>query len=345
MRYLSLLVAAASIAAAPPVASDRFSDAIGAALQADEARALRALDGVDLSGLPQRDQTAAACMRERFGPTSNPAPAASNSLADRSLAVYRDYWHSAMTKPASRKAEEQRLTARLQQLLNAPKGFDLEALEPILAKALEKEGFHSLQGQTGLLRELMIWSKQEKRVMNAKLPEGSHDVTVMLLDDFKSLGWGAYATCELASTGGWATETAVFAVVSRYPSLEHEEFQVTFLGHEGQHFADKSRFKGLEDWELEYRAKLTELAQADATRAKVLGKFSTDQGDDPASPHSYANRRVLADMVGKLHLASARDLAAADTAQLQAAAVELLREDSQKRVAALEPAKAATVTN
>lgn len=335
MHYLTLFVAAASVAAAPPAASDRFSDAIGAALQADEGRALKALYGVDLSGLPQPDQTVAACMRERFGPTSKPAPAASDSLADRSLAVYRDYWHSAMTKPASRKAEELRLTARLQHLLKAPKGSDLELLEPMLAKALEKEGFHSLQGQTGLLRELMIWSKQEKRVMHARLPEGSHDVTVMLLDEFKSFGWGAYATCERASTGGWATEEALFAVVPRYQSLDAEEFRVTFLGHEGQHFADKVRFKKLEDWEFEYRAKLTELAQADASRAKVLGKFTTDQGDDPASPHSYANRKVLADMAGKLQLASAKDLESAEIARVQAAAVELLREDSQRRVAAL----------
>ena len=56
--------------------------------------------------------------------------------------------------------------------------------------------------------------------MHASLPEGAHDVKVMLLDDFKRLRWGAYATCERASTGGWATEEALFAVVSRYPSLE-----------------------------------------------------------------------------------------------------------------------------
>ena len=332
MRHIALLAAAATIAAAPPQPSDQFSQALGAALQADEVTALKALNGVDLTGLPERDQAAAACMRERFGPDSKPAPAAGNSIADRSLALYRDYWHSAMTHPERRAAEEQRLTMRLRQLLKAPKGTDLDALEPILAKALEKEGLYSLQGQTGLLRELMIWSKQEERVMHARLPEGEHDVTVFLLDGFSSLGWGAYATCDRASTGGWTTETALFAVVPKYSSLDAEEFQVTFLGHEGQHFADKSRFKNLESWELEYRAKLTELAEADTTRAKVLGKFIMDQGDDPASPHSYANRQVLAGMVGKLHLASAQELSSADNAQVQAAAVELLREDSARRV-------------
>ena len=83
MRYVILLVAAATIAAAPP-SSDQFSQAIGAALQADEARALKALSGVDLTGLPERDQAAAACMSERFGPGSKPArPQAIASLADR----------------------------------------------------------------------------------------------------------------------------------------------------------------------------------------------------------------------------------------------------------------------
>jgi hypothetical protein len=238
-----------------------------------------------------------------------------------------------MTHPERREAEEQRLTARLRQLLKAPTGTDLDALEPILAKALEKEGLHSLQGQTGLLRELMIWSKQEERVMHAMLPEGEQDVTVMLLDGFGSLGWGAYATCDRASTGGWATETALFAVVPKYPSLEAEEFRVTFLGHEGQHFADKARFKNLKSWELEYRAKLTELAQASATRARVLGKFISDQGDDQASPHSYANRQVLTGMTRKLGLASAKDLVTADAGLVQSAAVELLREDTARRVA------------
>jgi hypothetical protein len=177
----------------------------------------------------------------------------------------------------------------------------------------------------------MVWSKQEERVMHASLPEGAHDVKVMLLDDFKSLGWGAYATCERASTGGWATEEALFAVVSRYPSLEHEEFRVTFLGHEGQHFADKSRFKDLKDWELEYRAKLTELAQANFTRSKVLGKFITDQGDDPASPHSFANRAVLTELMKRLQLTAVDQLFSVELARLQAAARKALIDDSARR--------------
>jgi hypothetical protein len=336
MRFEILLIAAALAAPAPSEPSERFSAAIGAALQADEAKALAALDGVDLSGLPARDQAAATCMRERFGVDSRPTPAADRSISEQALAIYRDYWHTAMSHPERREAEEARLQQQLRRLLKAPKAADLDALEPLLSDALKKEGVHSLQGRTGLLRELMVWSRQEERLMHVKLPEGEHDVKVVLLDGFKSYGWGEYATCGRASTGGWATEEALFAVMARYPSIDDEQFRVTFLGHEAQHFADKTRFKNLQPWELEYRAKLTELAQATATRTSVLGKFVRDQGDDPASPHSYANRKVLADMVRKLGLASTRQIETADLAQMQSAATELLREDSARRSAPAE---------
>ncbi len=328
------VLAVVALTAATPDPSERFSKAVGAALQADETKALALLDGIDLSTLPAKDQATVPCMRERFGPNSRPAAAATGGLADRALAIYRDYWHTAMTHPKRRSTEEERLETRLRQLLGAPKEAHFDVIEPMLSKALKKEGIYSLQGRTGLLRELMIWTKQDEKLTRVALPEGEQNVKVMLLDGFKSFGWGEYATCGRASTGGWTTEDALFAVVPKYPSLDDEEFRVTFLGHEAQHFADKTRFKDLKDWELEYRAKLTELAQANSTRAKVLGKFTSDQGDDPASPHSYANRQVLTDMVRKLGLASAKDLATADAGKVQSAAVELQREDTARRMTA-----------
>jgi hypothetical protein len=273
-------------------------------------------------------------MRERFGPKSRPAPAASGSLADRALAIYRDYWHTAMLHPQLRAAEEQRLQTRLRRLLGAPRQANLDALEPRLADALKKEGLHSLQGRTGLLRELVIWSTQDEKMVPVDLPDGQYQAKVEFLDGFRSFGWSHYATCGRAATGGWATDEALFAVVPRYESLESEEFRVTFLGHETQHFSDKGRFKGLKDWELEYRAKLVELAFADTTRTKVLKRFVVDQGTDPESPHSYANRAVLSDMVKRLQLGSADELFTVDLARLQSAARDALLEDSEKRTKA-----------
>jgi len=73
---------------------------------------------------------------------------------------------------------------------------------------------------------------------------------------------------------------------------------------------------------------------------KVLTRFVTDQGDDPASPHSYANKKILTDLVATLGLGSAQDLLTADLARLQGAARDILRADSARRAAAgqLKPA-------
>jgi hypothetical protein len=338
---LLLAIAGPLTAAPPPPTPPVIGQAAGAALQADARRSVDLLRGVDPASLSEKDRLFVTCMRERFGPESATPVAAGATFADRALTIYQGYWYRELVKPEGRDAEEQRLQSELRQLLGLTGTADMDAIEDALNKRLAADGVHSLQGRTGLLRELMIWEEQDDRKVPVALPEGQYDTHVALLDGFKSFGWAYYATCGRASTGGWTTEEGLFAVVPRYESLENEEFKVTFLGHEAQHFADKSHFKGLEPWELEYRAKLTELALANETRAKVLGKFVDDQGDDPASPHSYANRAVLTTLVRRLGLGSASDLHTVELARLQAAARETLVEDSRRRSAtgAAEPSR------
>jgi len=331
--HKAVVILSAFSCCASAATSNPVSQAVGAALQADAKAALAAFNGVDVSTLPAKDQATVTCMRERLG-GATVSPRVAASMSERALAAYRSYWLSAMNAPASRELAENQLAKQLGQMLGAPAGADMDTLEPLLAEALKREGLHSLQGRTGLLRELMIWSKEDSRQMLVALPEQQQNVKVELLDGFTSLGWSEFATCGRASTGGWTTDDALFAVVPRYESLDGEEFRVSFLGHEAQHFADKARFKDLQSWELEFRAKLTELAQADQTRSKVLGKFIQDQGDDPGSPHSFANRRVLAGLVSRLGVAGADALGSADPAKLQSAALAMLREDTARRISA-----------
>ena len=63
-------------------------------------------------------------------------------------------------------------------------------------------------------------------------------------------------------------------MVPAYKSLDAETFSVRFLAHETQHFADKYNFGHLESWELEYRAKLTELALAVSSQDSTLSGFA-----------------------------------------------------------------------
>ena len=331
MRHLLfLLLVSSSAAAAAPI--DDVGQAIGAALQADMPRALRLMHGVDPAPLSEKARNFVTCVRQRFAsPTFRGSGSA--AFADRALTTYQRYWHASLMQPGSRDAQERRLESDLRRLLHAKPGSKLDDLEPILANRLEAKGWHSLEGRTGLLRELMMWSKQDEKVVPVDLPDGRYQSKVEYLDGFKSFGWSHYATCGRAATGGWATEDALFAVVPRYDSLESEEFRVSFLGHETQHFSDKARFKDLKSWELEYRAKLVELAFADTTRGKVLTKFVDDQGSDPGSPHSYANRAVLSELVKRLQLTDAKDLLTTDLTRLHSAARDALLEDSRRRKA------------
>jgi hypothetical protein len=333
MRW-AIIFTAMLASAAQASNADIIGEASGAGLQADAKRALQLLKPLDTNVLSKKDRKFVACMRARF---SSPVPVHAKgpmTLGERTLAIYKTYWHAALTNPGTRGAQEKRLDAALRKLLHAPRSVDLD---PLLEKKLKEQGLHSLEGRTGLLRELMIWNKQDEKPVSVALPEGNYRVKVVYLDGFRSFGWSYYATCGRASTGGWTTNDALYAVVPRYASLDGEEFRVSFLSHESQHFADKARFKDLESWELEFRAKLTEVALADTTRAKVLTRFIEDQGEDPASPHSYANRKILAELARRLGRASPRGLYTVDLARLQSTARETLLADSRRLEAAAGP--------
>lgn len=333
MRWVAfILLAISSDAVGAP--ADDVGQALGAALQADMPRALQLTKDIDPAKLSDKQRQFVTCIRQRFA-SARFRPTGGTGFAGRALGIYQRYWYASVMQPKTRDAQEHRLEVELGRLLHAKTGAKLDSLEPILAKRLEANGWHSLEGRTGLLRELMIWGKQDEKFVPVDLPDGQYRAKVEYLDGFKSFGWSHYATCGRAATGGWATEEALFAVVPRYESLDSEEFRVSFLGHETQHFSDKARFKDLQSWELEYRAKLVELAFADTTRSKVLSKFVDDQGTDPASPHSYANRAVLSELVKRLQLSSANELFTVDLARLHAAARETLLDDSRRRQTAL----------
>jgi hypothetical protein len=343
MRWMSAgqlllftFAAAEAVAGAPPsspAAMQAVADATGAALQADAARAISRLREVPAGSFDGPEKEFRSCMEQRFGASRwrPPAPRPSDPLARRVLRAYQVYWRAALLQSSARPTAEAVLFVTLQRLLGRDDLADVDALEQELATRLRQSGNYSLQGMTGPLRELMLWSKQETREVRVELPEGAHTTKVMLLDDFSSLGWSDFATCHRRGTGGWATTDALFAVRPRYANLEDETFRVSFLGHETQHFADYGRFPGLPQWELEYRAKLTELALADETRSNVLRKLTEDQGDDPATPHAYANKRVLAALRQRLALPADAPLDATGVSTLQSAAAAELRADSKRR--------------
>jgi hypothetical protein len=330
--FCALPCAAERPASSTAAAQQALSNAVGQALQGSIRPALDVLRSIPRVEFSKSDGLIRDCMLGRFrGHADGSLPLDLPAVAARALGIYRAYWRAALLRPQDRASEEERLRRNLVRLLRLPQESTMSEVEESLAAVLEAHGLHALMGRTAPLRELMLWREQVSEVRAVPLPEGTRRQRVELLDEFESLGWSSYATCDRTSTGGWVRPDAIYAVKPGWPDLNSEAFLVSFLGHETQHFADQERYGQLESWELEYRAKLAELAMARERIGKLLSAFSANQSDDRSIPHSFANRRVLAALRARLGLQRGSPLEALPPSAVRQAAEAELREDSRRR--------------
>ena len=209
--------------------------------------------------------------------------------------AYQTYWHRSLTHPKQVADAEKALRAKIGAAMGRKlaSDADFDTAEAALEKQALSRGFHVLLGRTPPLRELMLWRKTTIDDRTVPLPDGPEVVRVNLLDDFTLRGWAYYVTCGQRSAGGWATDDGLFAVVPAYRSITDETFNVRFVAHEGQHFADKRVFKSLESWELEYRGKLAAFALADEAQGSTRQLICENREDSKDSPHGYANAQVV----------------------------------------------------
>ena len=329
--WLACLVAAPAPlpAAAQEAPDDPMGSASAAVLQADGRTAIATLTGIPEETLSAKKGKLRDCMIARLQGDGAVAAPDSDVISDRVLARFRQYWQASVMAPDDRNTPEQALRRDLADMLGAPVQADDDDLLAKVQSRIEAPGDYALIGRTGLLLDVMIWTRQEEVEEVVELPEGSVSTTVFYLDDFKSRGWANYLTCDRTGTGGWATSEGLFVIVSLYDSLTDEKFRVSYLAHESQHFSDYERFPDLVGWQLEYRAKLVELAYASETLTDLLRRFAENQSDTVADAHSYANRKVLLAMRERLGLEEGADLASVPTALLNEAATEELRAHSR----------------
>jgi hypothetical protein len=309
--------------------------AVESSLQADTRRSVEILRPLPADRFSGRDADYRDCVVERFG-GSEPPPIGLSYVTDplthAVIEAFHVYWWNVTTRrepaPTAEAEPSRRLATAVGQGEAPP---DRDRLETLLKEALGNRGIHTLMGITSPLRELMLWTQEDVRSYEVALPESIQKTKVVVLDGLIVAGWTEYVTCGRHGAGGWAVADALYAVRARYDDLEGENFKVTFLGHEAQHFADLNRFKGLEPWELEYRAKLVEVAQAKTTQSRVLQMFRANQSDDPTLTHSYANRRVITELTSRLGLSPEADLAAVEPEVLRTTAATALAADSRTR--------------
>ena len=331
------LPARAAADSAEATALQQYRQGMALAVQGEMARALPLLRGIQAERLePARranlGQVLARFRDERRATRVDSAALGLDAWTAGVLVDYRRYWYRAMLAPAQREAAERALARRLAARLGQPPATGMDELEPPLQQQLAERGWHALFGLTLPLREFMLWREQQEQRYTVALPEGEEQVPVAMLDGFVSYGWVGFATAERSHTGGWTTPGQLFCVRSAYQT-DSEAFRVSYLAHEGQHFADQRRFPALEQPELEYRAKLTELALAGQTQDTLLQGFADNQSDQRANPHAYANRQLTLDLSAALGRAAGQTRWWQDLApdQIRVAARRLLLQDSARR--------------
>jgi hypothetical protein len=330
-----LLLAGCGADAPPDAGGATMRGALSSALQARGGDAVAALRGLDPAGLTERDAVVRACMLERLDARRPPASALDDRALAQVLAAYREYWLRSLRAEHPAAENEAWLLASLNSTVAAEGGqpaATMDNLEPALQSLIEARGYHPLLGVTLPLRELMLWRTETETTYDVRLPESTQQVTVVFMDDFASLGWAGFATCDRHHSGGWTKPDRLYAVRSAYDTAS-ENFRVSYLAHEGQHFADNRRFPSLSRQEnLEYRAKLVELAVGAASLYDLLDGFAGNVGDDPTVPHSHANGRVVRDLAARLFPAPTGPPAWREVSvgRINAAAAELLRDDTAR---------------
>ena len=310
--------------------------ALASALQANGAAALDALRPLDPSHLTSNDARVRGCMIERLERHALQQRTVEAPELVTLLGIYQEYWLRSLLKEHSASDNDAWLLESLNHMIKARGGSaatTLDDLEKPLESMVEDHGYHSLFGLTRPLREFMLWRTQTTSKYDVALPEGRQTVEVVFMDNFASLGWAGFATCDRVHTGGWTKPDRLYAVRSSY-DLDSENFHVSYLAHEGQHFSDQKRFPTLtRQVDLEYRAKLTEVALAKKSLYDLLDSFAGNMTDDDTVPHSFANRQVVSSLCDQLRVECAPlpNWHRFSRRRINDVATALLHEDTRKR--------------
>jgi hypothetical protein len=301
------------------------------ALDGNVRAAMEKLQSINPAILSDKERETRARYLERFG-DKKPFLAPRHSLVDKLTAAYQSYWREVLLRSLSREEGYrylfEQLTPIVEQLGGTIGAFSEEEYERVasfLTSALKREGYFALIGHVSPHLNFMAWKRESTKPYRVDLGDGTvQAVNVVLMEEFVSLGWAAYATFEKLHVGGWVGESSIHCVASSY-DLESESFRVSFLAHEARHFADLKKYPDLRPVDLEYRAKLNELLLADESASALLKKFLQEQKENPDNPHSYASFLMMKGLSeGLAQPISLENMPTISPAWVRARAAELL---------------------
>jgi hypothetical protein len=276
--------------------------------------------------------------RERFVDRTEPrSPGTGISLLDDVVTIYRDYWTRSLMGDRPQTELDTELEQALGDLLQQRNpAADTKNVYSLVNESIGRMGIGVLAVAAPPLQDLFIWRSERDRDFTVLLTDQTRTVDVAFMGDFASLGWKDYAALGIATTTGWVEDGTLYCVEQVYLP-DTERFEVSYLKHEARHLADLERFPDLRSVDLEYRAKLTELAFASQTLENLLNDFTAKSAPQSGSPHAEANSRVIHDLHAELYgqplPTDGNPWAAVSTGRVNAAARRLLRHDTEAREA------------
>jgi len=297
----------------------------------------RARDLFDESGqeASERERLLARAFEDRFGVPQTATLPGSRRFSEQVAEIYRAYWRTTLLRETG--DPELQLRTALARLLAADSGIEAKDRDPVstVLATLSARKIHHDERPGPPMRDLLMWREERSARYAVRLTDGTRHVRVRFIDDVLLRGWKDYASLGRISTTGWAHDGELYCLADAYETSS-EAFSVSFLKHEARHLADLERFPHMKPADLEYRAKLTELAYAHQSMEHLLSAFAAKAEDDASEPHPAANWRVIRNLYRALHDA---DLPAGfnawdalNVARVNRAARMLLEQDTRTRL-------------
>ena len=238
---------------------------------------------------------------------------------NRILLCYQQYFRDVFYLHKDNADAEAVLLDKLKTELDLPDG-DSSAVEEEMTRRFNRSGYQILCGITNGFRGPYVWKESVPVTFDVELPETTSTYRINMLRGFIFRSWMDYLTFGEKGTGGWTSPDGTINCVEKAYDVNSEKFRVSLLKHEAQHAEDMKRWKNIESWELEYRAKLVELIYT--KEANLLDKFCREAiPERKEDSHAIASVKIKSEM---------GELISADIAEIQARARALFAASSQE---------------
>ena len=288
--------------------TSKFEQVFILGLQGDLTATLKFLDTLSDSSLTQRQADIRQKIYSRYKQLNEDYKFISkDSTINKLIGIYLNYWRNALLDNSSFEKYDVELTREVTGFLrenypevsNASETDINEKFPQYLQDYLMTKRIFAATGKTGMFFDLLLHGKESEVIYEVTIPEEKINVKVVFMEDVISNGWEDYATFGKYYPGGWATSDALYCIKESY-DLNSENFLVSYLKHEGKHFADYKLFPKLTGADLEYRAKLVELSAAKVNLYSLIKFFSMNSIYDKQNPHGFANFCVIRDLTKQL---------------------------------------------